>query len=147
MWKAQKYLSARSNSYAPLMNKIDYWYGDIIDKAHARYPNVSKKMIASLIAMESSGRKFATSSAGAQGLMQLMPDTQKETGVSDPYNPTQNIMGGTKYMSKLLKHYHNDADKSLAAYNEGMTKVDKNGLNSLPSETENYIEEYHGIQQ
>ena len=147
MWKSHRLLTQKGNSYAPLLNNIEYWYGDAIEKAHARYPNVPKKMIVSIIAMESSGHKYATSNAGAQGLMQLMPVTQMELGIKDPYNPKENIMGGTKYMNKLLKHYHNDTDKSLAAYNAGIGRVDKNGLNSLPEETQNYIEEYHGIQQ
>lgn len=99
---------------------------------------------------ESSYSQGATSSAGASGLMQLMPDTAKGLGVTNIYDPAQNIEGGTKYISQMLKKYNNNLELALAAYNAGPGRVDqaikKAGSHSwpevskyLPTETQNYV--------
>jgi tape measure domain-containing protein len=79
-----------------------------------------------------------TSSAGALGIMQLMPATAKGYGV-DPTRADQNIEGGVRYLADLLKKY-GDITKAVAAYNLGETKFDNRGLSNLPKETEQYIE-------
>jgi len=81
--------------------------------------DVSPALVIALIAVESSGRTGAESSAGAQGLMQLIPATAERFGVTDASDPTQNIAGGVKYLAWLLEHFERDAILALAGYNAG----------------------------
>lgn len=99
-------------------------YGDIINKAAKKY-GMDPKMIAAVIDQESSFNTDAVSKSGAQGLMQLMPSTGLGLGVTDPFDPEQNIMGGTKYLADLYKKYGGDQTKALTAYNAGDGNVDK----------------------
>lgn len=84
---------------------------------------VSPALILAVIAVESSGQHDASSRAGAQGLMQLMPETAATYGVADPLDPAQNIRGGTAFLSHLLDRYGGDPVLSLAAYNAGETAI------------------------
>lgn len=120
-------------------------YDDIIKKASNTY-GVDEKLIKAVIKQESNYNTNATSSAGAQGLMQLMPETAQELGVKNPYDPEQNIMGGTKYLRQLLDRYSNkgltakeQTEYTLAAYNWGMGNVENKGLSNAPTETKNYV--------
>jgi soluble lytic murein transglycosylase-like protein len=70
--------------------------------------------------------------------MQLMPKTAVDLGVRDPFDPAQNILGGTYYLRRLLDRYQGDRKLALAAYNWGMGNVE-NRLESIPRETRNYI--------
>ena len=83
---------------------------------------------------------MATSSKGAQGLMQLMPQTAREMGINDPTSPSQNVSGGSLYLSKMLKRYDGNLELALAAYNAGPGNVDKAG-GQVPdfSETKSYV--------
>lgn len=116
----------------------------IIEKASNVY-GVDKSLISAVIQAESGGNPRATSPVGAQGLMQLMPDTARGLGVFDPYDPEQNVMGGTKYLAWLLKKYGGDKAKALAAYNWGTGNIDRKGMGTLPRETQNYISKITGI--
>jgi len=87
---------------------------------------------------ESNFNPFATSNKGASGVFQLMPGTAGDLQVADVYDPTQNIAGGVKYMGQLLNKYQ-DPSKALAAYNWGMGNVDRQGLENMPLETQNYL--------
>ena len=71
------------------------------------------------MAAESAYNPAAVSPVGAQGLMQLMPETAEELGVQDSFNPGQNLLGGSKYLKQLLDKYDGDLDSALAAYNWG----------------------------
>lgn len=84
---------------------------------------VSPALVLAVISVESAGRTEAVSSAGAQGLMQLMPDTASRFGVSDSMNPAQNIKGGVAYLEWLLGHFDNDPVLALAGYNAGEGNV------------------------
>jgi len=112
-------------------------FDSIIQQAGQKY-GVDPSLIKAVVQTESSGNPHAISPAGAQGLMQLMPKTAAELGVYDPFDPAQNIMGGTRYLRQLMDRYQGDQKLALAAYNWGMGNVE-NRLNSMPRETRNYI--------
>jgi len=99
-------------------------YDDLIDAA-ARESDVDPKLVKSVMLVESGFNPAAISRKGARGLMQLMPETAALHGVRDIHDPWQNIVGGTRYLSKLLTYYGGDVVKSLAAYNAGENAVDK----------------------
>ena len=98
-------------------------YDGIIQKA-ARQFGVEVTLIKAIIKAESSFDPNALSSSGAQGLMQLMPDTADDMEVGDPFDPEENILGGTRYLSLLLKRFNQDKKLAVAAYNVGPTTVE-----------------------
>src|SRR5699024_4895220 len=114
-------------------------YNDIIREAANKY-GVDEKLIHAVIQMESSYNPRATSKAGAAGLMQLMPATARSLGVSDRYNVRQNIFGGTKYLSQMLKKFNGRTNLALAAYNAGPGNVAKHGGIPPFTETKNYVQ-------
>jgi soluble lytic murein transglycosylase-like protein len=128
-----------------MLKSINKTYGTLIMKAHRAYPDVPADLIAKVIALESSGRAWITSPDKGMGLMQLMPGTARDLGVINPYNPEENIMGGAKYLSQLEKHYQGDTDKVLGAYNAGQNRVDRSGLEHVPTITKTYIKRYHDL--
>ena len=101
---------------------------------------VSIRFLKSIAKAESNFQTDATSKSGAMGVMQLMPFTAEELGVSDAYNAHDNIMGGSKLLSQLLQKYDNNLSLAAAAYNAGSNSVDKyGGIPPFP-ETQNYVE-------
>ena len=114
-------------------------FGSTIREVSNRY-DVDPRLVYSVIMCESGGRADAVSSRGAKGLMQLMDGTAREMGVADSLNPRQNIIGGTKYLRRLLDKYDGNVKLTLAAYNAGPGNVSK--YNGVPpySETRSYIE-------
>ncbi len=90
----------------------------------ARAHTVSARLISAVIATESHGDPSAVSRAGAQGIMQLMPATSLQYGIVNPFDPAQNIDGGTHYLHDLLRHYRGNVKLAVAAYNAGPGAVD-----------------------
>ena len=117
----------------------------IIANAAAKY-NIDEKLLHAVIQTESAYDEKAISSAGAVGLMQLMPATAKRYGVSNRKNATQNIDGGTRYIKDLFKMFDSDLDLVLASYNagEGAVKKYKNSIPPYP-ETQNYVRKVMGL--
>lgn len=113
-------------------------YAKLVDHAATTY-GVEKSLIRAVMHAESAFKKDALSSQGAQGLMQLMPATAKELGVQDAMKPADNIDGGVKYLSQLLRRYDGDTKLATAAYNAGPGAVKK--YNGVPpyAETEAYV--------
>ncbi len=105
-------------------------------KAH----KVESALIQAVIAAESGGNPNAESPKNAKGLMQLIDSTAAEMGVKNPFNPQDNIQGGTKYLAKLLDKFNGNYRLALAAYNAGPTAVEK--YNDIPpyDETRNYVD-------
>ncbi|SMH53066.1 lytic transglycosylase domain-containing protein [Maritimibacter sp. HL-12] len=101
--------------------------------------DVSPALVVALIAIESSGRSGAESHAGAQGLMQLIPDTAARFGVDDANDPGQNIRGGVAYLAWLMKHFDRDPILALAGYNAGENAVTKHGGVPPFAETRAYV--------
>ena len=101
--------------------------------------NLDVDLLASLVKAESGGNARAVSSAGARGLMQLMPGTAADLGVRDIFSPDENVRGGSAYLDALLVRYHDKLALALAAYNAGPAAVDR--YHGIPpySETQAYV--------
>ncbi len=113
--------------YEPLISRYAKKYG------------VSKALIKAVIHAESDFNPYAVSKKGAQGLMQLMPETARDLSVQDVFDPEENIRAGVQYLKMLLQKFNGDLSLSLAAYNAGPNRVDQYGKVPPYRETKNYI--------
>jgi soluble lytic murein transglycosylase len=113
-------------------------YRTIINQASRRF-GIESSFIKAVIKAESDFDYKAVSRKGARGLMQLMPETMDQMEVKDPFNPEENIFGGTRYLSLLLERFNNDKKLALAAYNAGPERVEEyQGVPPFP-ETKSFI--------
>jgi soluble lytic murein transglycosylase-like protein len=123
------------------------WYQGTIDRnafnahilAASSVHGVDPDLIRAVIHAESAFNPNAVSSAGAAGLMQLMPSTAERMGVRDRFDPVQNVYGGTRYLKTLLEMFDYDIVKTLAAYNAGEQAVIRHGGIPPYSETQSYV--------
>lgn len=110
---------------------------DAYFKKAAKTYGVSESLLKGIAKAESNFNERDLSSSGAMGVMQLMPETARGLGVTDPYDPEQNIMGGAKCIAQKLKEFNGDVELALAAYNAGSGAVRRAG--GIPSKCRNYI--------
>ncbi|MCZ6464182.1 MAG: transglycosylase SLT domain-containing protein [Proteobacteria bacterium] len=116
---------------------IFYSYDGLISRV-ARAYEVEPGLVKAIIAAESNFDHRAVSRKGAQGLMQLMPRTARALGVAEPFEPRENVLGGTRYLRHLLDRY-GDVGRALAAYNAGPEAVDRYGGIPPYRETRTYV--------
>jgi soluble lytic murein transglycosylase len=134
----KRYPSFQSQYRRLSSSKARAQYESLINAIAAGH-GMNPTVIRSIIEVESGFDPMAHSSKGAMGLMQLMPETAQYLGVTDPWDPTENITGGTKYISWLLRKYNGDLTKALAAYNAGPNAVDSYGGIPPYQETTDYV--------
>jgi soluble lytic murein transglycosylase-like protein len=108
---------------------------------NAQQQGVKQELVRAVIDEESGGRPCAVSWKGAQGLMQLMPETAQELGVKDVFDPSQNVEAGTRLLKQLLTRYNDDVKLALAAYNAGAGRVDQDGAVPAIPETQKYVKD------
>lgn len=119
-------------------------YDHMIRSASHKY-GIEPSLIEALITVESNWDSAAVSNKGAIGLMQLMPETATDMKIINPYDPGQNIEGGTRYLRFLLDRFKGNLDLALAAYNAGPTTVEKSGGIPAIAETRKYIKKVLSI--
>jgi len=129
--------SFRFSSYSSGRNANAY---DAIIREACRHYGTSFELVKAMIQVESNFNPNAVSRAGALGLMQIMPYNLNDFGVLDPFDPRDNVMGGTWYLKQLMEKYNSDLPLSLADYNAGPGAVDK--YRDIPPfpETEDYVQ-------
>jgi soluble lytic murein transglycosylase len=138
-------LGASPRYREPQMRLYDPLIGDA-----AKSEGIPPALVKAVIAAESGFDSDAVSRKGAQGLMQLMPETAEEMGVDNPFEPAQNVRGGTSYLRAMIDRY-GDLSRAIAAYNAGPSAVDRYGGIPPFQETQDYVDRvltyyrrYHG---
>ncbi|NOY22047.1 MAG: lytic transglycosylase domain-containing protein [Acidobacteria bacterium] len=135
--QGKKAAKSNRNHHGPLVSK-DHEINRLVEKYAVLY-DLDERLLHAVIRTESDYDRNAVSQKGAMGLMQLMPETGKQYGVENFFNPEENIRAGAKHLKSLLDRYFGDTKMALAAYNAGITAVDR--YNGIPpfQETENYV--------
>jgi len=143
--KKTRGVSSGTSASASQGNRLYFTrYHSIIQKHSSKY-KLDHKLVSAVVQVESQFNPNAISRTGAVGLMQLMPSTAMQLGVADPYDPSQNIEGGTKYLRYLVERFKGDVTLALAAYNSGPLNVEKYGSVPPFKETKRYIQKIYSI--
>ncbi len=135
--------SARAVGGNPNNNISSQGMEGIVQKTASRY-GLDPNLLKAVISVESDFNSFAVSSAGAMGLMQLMPSTAKSLGVTNPFDPKQNIDGGARYLKSMIDRF-GDVNLALAAYNAGPGAVDSHGGVPPYRQTVSYIQKINRL--
>ncbi len=129
------------DSYSKLPENFEEYIDSVTAEVSAEHSvDLSPNLVKSVIKQESGFNPNATSGAGAQGLMQLMPATARSVGVFNSMNPYQNVRGGITYLAQMMKRFDGNIQKSLAAYNAGPGAIEKYGGIPPYRETQNYVQ-------
>lgn len=137
------YMKEGGRATAPLQAGPEA-YESIIREAGEKY-GLDQALIKAVIQAESNFNPRAVSIKGARGLMQIMPRNNRSLNISNPFDPAQNIMGGTYYLKKLLLRYENRLTLALAAYNAGPEAVDRYRQIPPYDETRKYVRKVMGL--
>ena len=116
-----------------------YPYRDVVVEACSIY-RMDEALIRAVMEVESDYNRYAISSAGARGLMQLMPKTALQLGVRNIWDPQQNVQAGTAYLKRFIRRYSGNMELALAAYNAGPSAVQKYGQIPPFPQTKNYVQ-------
>jgi soluble lytic murein transglycosylase-like protein len=141
--EVRKFKVARASEPILVTKPVSTAYRDTYDDLivhHAQAQNLRPDLVRAVVQVESGYNPLAVSPKGAMGLMQLMPTTASQLGVRSPFDPEENIRGGTTYLRQLLERFQGDEELALAAYNAGPMAVDRYG-NKVPpyQETREYV--------
>jgi soluble lytic murein transglycosylase-like protein len=141
--EVRKFKVARATEPILVTKPVSTAYRDTYDDLiveHARARNLRPDLVRAVVQVESGYNPLAVSPKGAMGLMQLMPTTASQLGVRSPFDPEENIRGGTTYLRQLLDRFEGNEELALAAYNAGPLAVDRYG-NKVPpyQETRDYV--------
>jgi soluble lytic murein transglycosylase-like protein len=139
--KSVKAEKINPDSYSKLPDNFEEYIDSVTAELSAEHSvDLSPNLVKSVIKQESGFNPNATSGAGAQGLMQLMPATARSVGVFNSMNPYQNVRGGITYLAQMMKRFDGNIQKSLAAYNAGPAAIEKYGGIPPYRETQNYVQ-------
>jgi len=138
-----KIISGPETTTGTVQYKLPSPIAKLVDRLSKKY-GLDSELMKRMVFKESQGKPTATSHRGAQGLMQLMPDTQKTYGVTDPYDPVQNLSAGMKHFKDMLNEFGGNTRLALAAYNAGEPRVKKLGTVPNIKETQDYVKAIAG---
>jgi soluble lytic murein transglycosylase-like protein len=135
-YRFRLYISETKLNYKAYFDRYDL----IIHQASLKH-GVDSSLVKAVIRAESDFNRYAISKKGAEGLMQLMPETARDLAVRNPYDPAENIHAGVRYLKRQLKNFKNDVALALAAYNAGENAVRKYGHRIPPyQETKTFVD-------
>ena len=129
----------QNNKFRFYRSEGEKYHLDTLIAHYADKFNLNRSLLKAVIRVESNFDPQVVSSKGAQGLMQLMPETALEVGVSNPFNPSDSIYGGSRYLRKMLDSFDLNLDYALAAYNAGPGAVRRYGGIPPFEETQKYV--------